>query len=64
MVDFWNGIIWWSCRTVASLNGGMVQFVELSNRRVVELSNRRMVYWWNGEAGGVVESSNCRIVEW
>ena len=28
------------------------------------LSNRRIVDWWNGGVGGVVESSNCGMVEW
>ena len=47
---------WWSCRIVESSNGGMMELVELSNRRVgvVELWNRLMVELVALSNGGVI----------
>ena len=68
-----EGRSWWSCRHVDSFNSGMVELVELSNRRVVEwrnwnggmvalveLWNRLIVEWWNGGVGEFVDLSNRR----
>ena len=76
MVEWWS---WWSCQIVESSNGGAVDSSNLRivewwswlNCRIVKPSNRPMVEWWsykvvessNGGAGGVVESSIHRVVE-
>ena len=47
---WWSWRHWGSGRIVELNNGGMVELVELSNRRIVQ--------WFNGGIGG-----NCRMVE-